>query len=83
MRILLLCIVLLYSCSERGSLDKPREIKLDPEGSYEIVIIDSCEYISGSHRLTHKGNCKYCKARLRETNYHLYKAIKKNGKYKR
>lgn len=26
-------------------------------------IIDSCEYITGYHRLTHKGNCRFCMER--------------------
>lgn len=26
-------------------------------GAYEIVVIDRCEYFSGSGLLTHKGNC--------------------------
>lgn len=26
-------------------------------------IIDSCEYITGYNRLTHKGNCRFCTER--------------------
>lgn len=26
-------------------------------------VIDSCEYFVEGHRMTHKGNCKYCKER--------------------
>ena len=42
------------------------------ERKSEIIIIDSCEYISfmlGSYygELTHKGNCKFCQHRLEET----------------
>lgn len=40
---------------------------INPEKTYEIKVIDSCEYIYVSRRpwgaefsLTHKGNCKYC-----------------------
>ena len=42
-----------------------------PEETYEIKVIDSCEYIYVSRRpwssefsLTHKGNCKYCAERM-------------------
>lgn len=43
----------------------------NPDGSYdtskslmvETIVIDSCEYISGFHRLAHKGNCRFCKER--------------------
>ena len=37
---------------------------------YEVIVIDSCEYIyawfgagNGGGSLTHKGNCKFCKMR--------------------
>lgn len=29
-------------------------------------IIDSCEYIVAPYRLSHKGNCKFCKERHRK-----------------
>ncbi len=29
----------------------------------ETITIDSCEYISGFYKLTHKGNCRFCKER--------------------
>ena len=32
-------------------------------GVYGTIIIDSCEYIRGNHKLAHKGNCKFCKER--------------------
>lgn len=43
----------------------------NPDGSYdtsksltmETVVIDSCEYINGYNRLTHKGNCHFCEER--------------------
>lgn len=39
--------------------------------NYDIIIIDSCEYLtynpSSSTGMTfHKGNCKFCTARLKE-----------------
>ena len=30
---------------------------------YGVIEIDSCEYIRGSYRLAHKGNCRFCKER--------------------
>jgi hypothetical protein len=30
---------------------------------YGTIIIDSCEYIRGSDKLAHKGNCRFCKER--------------------
>lgn len=29
----------------------------------KISIIDSCEYVSWSYGLAHKGNCRFCKER--------------------
>ena len=29
----------------------------------QTVVIDSCEYITGYHKIAHKGNCVYCKNR--------------------
>lgn len=30
---------------------------------FGVIEIDSCEYIRGSSRLAHKGNCHFCKER--------------------
>ena len=30
---------------------------------YDIIVIDSCEYVKGFYRLAHKGNCRFCKER--------------------
>ena len=30
---------------------------------YGTIVVDSCEYIRGSSRLAHKGNCRFCKER--------------------
>lgn len=39
-------------------------IDTETEGTlYGTIIIDSCEYIKGYHRLAHKGNCRFCKER--------------------
>ena len=31
--------------------------------SYDVIVIDSCEYVKGFNRLAHKGNCRFCKER--------------------
>ena len=58
-----LAVVLFYSCE---GIDNDKH----PSETYEIKVIDECEYIyvsrrpwSGEFSLAHKGNCKYCKAR--------------------
>lgn len=41
-----------------------RNIDTKTEGIlYGTIIIDSCEYIKGTYRLAHKGNCRFCKER--------------------
>ena len=30
---------------------------------YDIIVIDSCEYVKAFNRLAHKGNCRFCKER--------------------
>ena len=41
-----------------------RNIDTKTEGViYGTIIIDSCEYIRGPHKLAHKGNCRFCKER--------------------
>lgn len=65
----LLFIILTTLLITLGSCAKPTgsESDIKIEESYEVKILDSCEYIYVSRRpwsaefsLTHKGNCKYC-----------------------
>jgi hypothetical protein len=62
---ILLLAAVFSSCSFDGAGND-----MKPEQSFEIKVIDSCEYIyvsrrpySGEFSLTHKGNCKFCTAR--------------------
>ena len=56
-----------------------------PDGSYDTskslrmqtVVIDSCEYIEGYHRLAHKGNCRFCKERRKQELKELVEQLKK------
>ena len=40
---------------------------------YETIVIDSCQYISSSGRIAHKGNCKYCQERRKQEMRELIK----------
>jgi len=46
---------------------------------YDIVIIDSCEYIRNENFygcvIVHKGNCKYCQQRLRQMMWEVQDSI--------
>lgn len=63
--LLLALMALLMSCGNAPRTEK------DSVLAYEVVEIDSCEYIliqSNSYRIdiksiVHKGNCKYCEER--------------------
>lgn len=66
--ILLLATVFFQSCTLDGYNND-----VVPEKTYEVKVIDSCEYIYVSRRpfsaefsLTHKGNCKFCAERRKK-----------------
>ena len=44
----------------------------------KILVIDSCEYISWSYGLTHKGNCRFCKERRQKELKELIIKLKEN-----
>lgn len=75
---------ILISCGVRNDGQENKNVPTDPPTKerewirddvyYNIVVIDSCEYIfgtdvwgyNGGYFLSHKGNCKFCK--IRENN---------------
>ena len=46
------------------------------KSSFQTIIIDSCEYITGLDRLAHKGNCKYCAERRKKEQEELIRRLK-------
>lgn len=78
----LLVAMLLGSCGENETLKPIKPYKWvdetttpnDASSVYKIVVIDSCEYLfgwggmgNGGPILAHKGNCKFCKERSKNT----------------
>ena len=58
--LLALTALIMVGCNYNSN----RNIDTKTEGViYGTIIIDSCEYIRGSSRLAHKGNCRFCKER--------------------
>lgn len=58
--LLVLTILMMVGCDYNSN----RNIDTKTEGViYGTIIIDSCEYIRGPHKLAHKGNCRFCKER--------------------
>lgn len=58
--LLALVALIMVGCDYRnpdGSYDTSRSFDL------QTVVIDSCEYVDGSHKLAHKGNCRFCRER--------------------
>lgn len=43
---------------------------------YGFQTIDSCEYITGLYKLSHKGNCKYCAERRKQELKELIEELK-------
>lgn len=43
---------------------------------FGVIEIDSCEYIRGSSRLAHKGNCRFCKERRQKEMKELVEQLK-------
>ena len=61
-KLLFIAAVLLCSCTR-----EPRTVKNVGGTSFDVVEVDSCEYIIGcagyKGYMAHKGNCKYCEQR--------------------
>lgn len=75
-RIILLALTALtvVGCDYRnpdGSYDSSRSVELS------TVAIDSCEYIKGTYKLAHKGNCKYCAERRKQELRELIDSLKR------
>lgn len=61
--ILALLTMIMVGCEEKTNND--RNYTTNERGyTYEVTVIDSCEYIcTSSYKLAHKGNCKFCAER--------------------
>jgi hypothetical protein len=57
----ILATVLLCSCEKTTTVYSNKS-----NLPWDVVEIDSCEYIKDGYRLAHKGNCKYCRERNRK-----------------
>ena len=61
----LLGTFVLTSCGKGdGSIHAPMGSGTSPY--YQTIVIDSCEYIEATHKLAHKGNCRFCTERRRK-----------------
>ena len=74
----------IHSCMDNtANNEKEAVITSEVYRDYEIIIIDSCEYIRGyrtlGYRLAHKGNCRFCKERRKKELEDLVDALKENN----
>lgn len=62
--LLALLATIMVGCEEKN---EDREYATCERGyTYEVLVIDSCEYYHGTYMLTHKGNCRFCAERNRK-----------------
>ena len=72
--LLALTAMIMVGCD---NTDANGHIKLD--GGIDTpssILIDSCEYISWSYGLAHKGNCKFCAERRKQELKELVRQLK-------
>ena len=57
--------MIMVGCEESTSND--RNYATGERGyTYEVLVIDSCEYLYSYYKLAHKGNCRFCAERNRK-----------------
>lgn len=65
--LLALTVLMMLGCDKIKEVEKAQQTKNTTirEWHNQVVIIDSCEYISEETRglVEHKGNCRFCKER--------------------
>lgn len=63
----LIFLILLASMLCASCESKDRDMIYSKNGiyaySFDVVIIDSCEYLLNRDMIAHKGNCRFCKKR--------------------
>ena len=72
--LLALTAIMMVGCE---NTDANGHIKID--GGFDTpstCLIDSCEYISWSYALAHKGNCRFCKERRQKELKELVEQLK-------
>jgi hypothetical protein len=56
-----LLAMMMVGCEEKN---ENREYATCERGyTYEVLVIDSCEYFRSAYILAHKGNCRFCSER--------------------
>lgn len=74
--ILFIFVIILIGCSNlTENFDAPRGRRTVLASNFGTIVIDSCEYITGYHRLAHKGNCVFCKERRKQEIKELIKQL--------
>jgi hypothetical protein len=68
MKLCLLLLVTLFLYCGKQEPTKLQKYDWQPSNTtnLQIVVVDSCEYLFWGQELTHKGNCKFCKERMKK-----------------
>lgn len=74
--LLTLFTFMMMGCTEKDS-NGHIAVNTGNASNPQILIIDSCEYISWGYGLTHKGNCRFCKERRQKELKELVEQLKK------
>lgn len=77
-RLLLLALTAVIMAGCKKFEDESLLLEGTDKRLYQIVIVDSCEYLQniGAAQLAHKGNCKYCAERRKQEIRELIKELK-------
>lgn len=64
-------IALASCCSDCDGIPEIQESQIRHIATYkgnlfDVVVIDSCEYIVNNYRFAHKGNCRFCRERQKK-----------------
>lgn len=74
--LLALTILIIAACGVKKDANGQIAIDTGYGNNPEIIIIDSCEYVSWGYRLAHKGNCRFCKERRQKELKELLEQLK-------
>lgn len=73
--LLLVTALIMVGCENQDDAARLEEAKRF--NGYNIVVIDSCEYLYKIYSLSHKGNCRFCKERRQKELKELVEQLKR------
>jgi hypothetical protein len=71
--LLALTAIMMVGCDDRTTAEIEEAERLN---GFNVIIVDSCEYVSHGYWLAHKGNCKFCTERRKQELKELVEQLK-------